>query len=261
MLATRPEVDAMLTRAGDFLNSTIQNFGNVKDPAIQQVRQAMERERAALNALNQTLAARAGSVRELINATDDAEILRTTVAQALTNASARREQVAVHIRNEAAAWTTYYRDLADGAASTTAAAPAVAAPKPVLVQRPSPTGSTPLSRYVGSWAFPARNGIFLGPQPQTAELEVKEDTGKMSGTLTARFVIPPGKGGDPVLRLTFEGPIQQNRKQVYPLMTAEGVAGTIELIPGAAINLLEVNLQTAPNGSKFTTANFVLLKR
>ena len=260
LITARPEVDVMLMRAGEFLNTTIQNFSNIKDPAIQQVRQAMERERAALNSLNQTLSARGAGIRELVEATDDAEVLRTTVAQGVANSSARREQVATHIRNEATAWTTYYRDLAEGAASTTPP-PTAAGAKPVLVQRPSPAGATPLSRYTGSWEYPARNGIFLGAQPQTVQLDVTEDNGKMSGTLTARFVIPPGRGGDPTLRLTFEGLIVQSRVQSFPLATAEGISGTIELIPGAAINLLEVNLQTAANGNKVTNANFVLLKR
>ncbi len=265
MLAPRAEMQTLLSRAGDFLNTNIASFSSIKDPAIQQVRQAMERERAALNSLNQTLSARQPFLKDVVESTEEAEILRTTVAQALRNASSTREQVAAHIRNEAGAWTTYYRDLTEGAASTarvsSSGAPNPAAPaKPALVQRPSPAGQTPLSRYVGSWAYPARNGIFLGAEPQTVELLVREDNGKLTGTLVAKFV-PSATVTDPNLRFDFTGLIQQTRKQVYPLMTPEGVAGTIELIPGAAINLLEVNLQTEANGNKVRSANFVLLKR
>lgn len=265
MLAPRAEMQTLLTRAGEFLNSTIASFSNIKDPAIQQVRQAMERERAALNSLNQTLTARQPFMKDVTESTEDAEILRASVAQALRNASSTREQVAAHIRTEATAWTTYYRDLAEGAASTARlsgpATPNQAAPaKPALVQRPSPAGQTPLSRYIGSWAYPARNGIFLGAEPQTVELLVREDNGTLTGTLVAKFV-PSGAATDPNLRFDFTGLIQQTRKQVYPLMTPEGLAGTIELIPGSAINLLEVNLQTETTGNKVHSANFVLLKR
>ena len=266
MLTPRAEVQTMLTRANEFLNTTIGNFANVKDPAIQQVRQAMERERAALTALNQTLTARQPLLRDLTDNTSDADALRATVSQALKNASATREQLALHVRNEATAWTTYYRDLAEGAASTArtssnSGSPTSPAKPTALVQRASPAGQTPLSRYVGAWSYPARNGIFLGVQPQTVELLVREDGGKLTGTLVAKFLIPAGTSGDSNLRFDFQGPIQQTRKQTFPLMTPEGVTGTIELIPGSAINLLEVNFQTGANGNKFRTANFVLLKR
>lgn len=269
LLEVRPEVQGLLTRAGDFLNTSINNFATVKDPAIQQVRQAMERERAALGSLNQTLAGRTAAVKAVAEQTQDAEVLKASATRSLAAGIAARNSLVEHLGSEAAAWSAYYRDLIEGAAATprvTSTAPNGNAPaptpaKPVFVARPSPAGQTPLSRYIGTWAYPARNGIFLGAQPQTVELQVREENGKLLGSLVARFLIINGKPASPELRFEFQGEIQQNRKQVLPITTAEGVTGTLELIPGAAINLLEVNFQTQPNGNKVTTGNFVLVKR
>jgi hypothetical protein len=83
----------------------------------------------------------------------------------------------------------------------------------------------------------------------------------MSGTLHVRFLLPAGSPGNPELTLEFQGLIQQTRNQVFPLRTSDGAAGMIELIPGSAFNLLEVNVQTDAVENKVRSANFVLLKR
>ncbi|MEI9814411.1 MAG: hypothetical protein WDO18_18000 [Acidobacteriota bacterium] len=271
LLDTRPEVQRLFTVAGDYLTKTIGTFSGVKDPAIQQVRQSMERERAALNALNESINTRRAALKPLTDTGDDAELLRTAVSQNLTASSAGRTRLAEQVRREAILWSTYYNDLVEGAtaatvpvtaapnggaSSTTSAAPA----KPVPVARPSMAGQFPMARYLGDWVFPSR-GLFYGPQPESVDLTVTENNGRLTGSLTARFARTLGSTADPILRLTFDGPVQQGRSQTLPVMTESGVAGTIELIPGAAFNLLEVTFETTNSGNKITGANFVLLRR
>jgi hypothetical protein len=63
------------------------------------------------------------------------------------------------------------------------------------------------------------------------------------------------------LRFDFTGEFQPSRRQVFNLVTAEGAKGTIELIPGPAFNLLEVNFQTEPKPGKVRDADVVLVKK
>jgi hypothetical protein len=121
-------------------------------------------------------------------------------------------------------------------------------------------GALPLSRYVGSWSFPSK-GLFHGAEPQAVELVVTEDAGRITGLLAARFLLPAGSPGDPNLRLSFQGLVLQSRTQSFPVATEDGRSGTIELIPGPAFNLLEVNIQLDSAANKISAANFVLLKR
>jgi hypothetical protein len=44
-------------------------------------------------------------------------------------------------------------------------------------------------------------------------------------------------------------------------MTSDGANGTIELIPGSAFNLLEVNFTTDPRPGKVRQGNVVLVKK
>jgi hypothetical protein len=260
LLGLRPEVLRQVSTSTEQLSSTITSFASVRDTAIQQVRQAMERERAALNALNDSLKARGTALRDLDIASEDAELMRAVVGQGLATASTGRARIAAHIDGELTAWNKYYATLAEGAMSTEAAPTTTGAapPKPV-VARISATG-LPLSRYIGTWIFQDKK-LFFGAQPESVELFVREENGKMSGAVVARFVLPAGSPGDPELTFTFEGLMQQTRNQTFPLRTAEGVGGNIELIPGTAFNLLEVNFQTEPSANKVRSANFVLLKR
>ena len=133
-------------------------------------------------------------------------------------------------------------------------APAPRAVKPTI---------TPLSllRYTGAWVFPSTNGLYHGPQPEVIDLVVREDNGHASGTLLARFKLPPGSPGDPELRLDFAGDFKNTRNQTFALETSEGAMGSIELIPGPAFNLLEVNFQTEMKPGKVRQANFMLIKK
>ena len=83
---------------------------------------------------------------------------------------------------------------------------------------------------------------------------VREENGRASGTLTARFKMPPGSTGDPVVKFEFTGEFNSARNQVFNLTTSDGAKGTIELIPGPAFNLLEVNFQTEAKPGKIRQA-------
>ena len=237
---------------------------------IRQLRQALERERAALRALTETIAAHKSSITELIDITDVAEVERGFASQALSAATARRGQIAAHIQREAADWAEYYKNLGEGAVSggratgTGAAASASSAgapnPAPAKITRPAANGQLPLSRYTGEWMFPNK-GLFYGPQPETVELTVQENNGRFTGTLTARFAMAAGSRENPTLTLEFQGPVLPGKTQTFPLQTNDGASGTIELIPGSAFNLLEINIQIEARPNKVGSTNFVLVKR
>jgi hypothetical protein len=276
VIDTRPEVQRLLSVASEYLTKTIGTFSGVKDPAIQQVRQAMERERAALNSLTASINARKTALITVTESTEDADALRAGAAQSLMLSATGRARLADQLRKEGTQWSTYYRDIVDGAMArsvTTAAptpsggAPVIAAtnaPTPATPAKPTPTqrtaGQFPLARYTGEWMFPPR-GLYYGAQPESIELIVNEKDGRLVGTLSARFILSPGNSSDPVLRFNFDGPIQNGRSQSLAVTTEAGAKGTIELIPGAAFNLLEVTFETEPSINKIRSGNFVLLKR
>jgi hypothetical protein len=274
-LSTPPEIQQLLAVAAAKVATNIGRLADDKDPAIRQVRQAMERERVALRALIETLGARGTSMDELLDLTNAAESQRAAVSQAQSAAGARRAQLAVHIQSEAKGWAEYYKNLAESAASgrisgTGAAgtsAPSTSAigvggpnpPAPAKAAPPSTTGLLAMSRYTGEWMF-ASKGLFYGPQPEMVGLAVQENNGRIIGTLDARFAAA-GNAVDPTLKLEFQGAVQQSRNQTFPLRTSDGTVGSIELLPGSAFNLLEVTIRTDPQAGKITSANFVLVKR
>jgi hypothetical protein len=278
-LNTPADVQQLLAVAGAKAATIIRGYAtDDKDPAIRRVRQALDRERAALRALTETINANKASVAALIDLTDEAEIQRSAVSQAQASAMARRAQLAEHVRFEATDWARYYKDLADGSvnggrvlstANTTVPGPfatTTGSPNPTApakITRPATNvggGQLPLSRYIGEWMFPNK-GLFFGPQPEAVDLVARESNGQISGTLTARFARTASGAEVPALTLSFQGPMQAAITQSFPLRTNDGGIGTIELIPGSAFNLLEVNIQTESAQNKSGSANFMLVKR
>jgi hypothetical protein len=156
------------------------------------------------------------------------------------------------------------QDPASAQIAAAAPVPPAAESARTLVNPPSrpasSAGGVVKSRYVGTWSFPAVGGQAFGTPPESATLEVREENNNISGSLSVRFKMPAGSPEDPVLRFTFAGEFKNTRVQSFPLETADGAKGTIELIPGTAFNLLEVNFQTDPRPGKVSRGNFVLLK-
>jgi hypothetical protein len=278
--------------------TAITSFANDPDRGIQQLRQAMERERAALTALTGAISDRQMAETKTIQASVAVERARTKAGDEYAKLSFGLAQSAGQIDKETSAWASYYQKLAAGAAGapTTQSAvtpapppapvaraivaPAPApppastppAPPPAAPAAPSTSSATasatssqvppvPLARYVGGWTFPTINGQYFGTQPEFIDLVVHEEKGHVTGTLYGRFKLPSGSTGDPVLRFDFEGQWQSTPTQTFALMTGDAAKGTIDLIPGPAFNLLEVNFQTEPKLNKVRLGNFILLKK
>lgn len=65
LLGPQPEIARVLTNSAGILDRTIPKLASEKDPAIQQVRHAMERERSALRDLIEALNKRETMLAEL----------------------------------------------------------------------------------------------------------------------------------------------------------------------------------------------------
>ena len=246
----------------------IDKFATDQDRGIQQLRQSMERERAALTALSDTIQARQKAVAAASAATADLDQSRAKAAAAFAEQTAQLSQTVAQMEMEATAWAHYYDVLAEGIQGTNAPAPAPAPAglNPTTVISTAPPRSTsvspvPLVRYVGEWNYPKVNGVFHGAQPESAELAVREKNGHVDGTLIARFKLSSGGASDPAIQFTFAGDITATPTQKFTLMTSEGTPGSIELIPGPAFNLLEVNFQIEPQANKIRSGNFILVKK
>ena len=262
--------------AASLVAANISTFANDPDRGIQLLRRAMERERDALAALNSAIADRqkaADKTAQAAGAADQARLQALdqyrSVVEGITASAAATDQAT-------AAWGVYYQKLAQGARGVipqpvapvsaaaaagtpvaAATAPAAAAPPP----RPPSITPVPLARYVGGWTYPLVGGMFHGADPEFVDLVVHESNGHADGTFYGRFKLPPGSSGDPVIRFDFSGDFKPTRNQSFPLLTSDGAKGTIDLIPGNAFNLLEVNFQTEPVQGKVRAGDLLLVKK
>ena len=264
--------------AGELLtvNKAIAKFTADKDPGIQELRQSLERERVALVALSNTIQTRQGTVAATAQASVALEQARAKAAEAFGDQASQLSRNAALLEMERAAWADYYSKLADAIqnANPPAPSPASAAPavSPVDIStNAAPTASAPaarsnsvspvpLVRYVGEWTFPVVNGTFHGATPVSVALAVRENNGHAEGTLSGRFQPPPGVT-DPLVQFTFEGEIAATPTQRFTLKGNDGRSGVIELIPGPAFNLLEVNFQMDLRPNKIRSGNFILVKK
>ena len=103
--------------------------------------------------------------------------------------------------------------------------------------------------------------MFHGAEPEFVDLVVHEENGKATGTFYARFKLPPGSTGDPLVRFDFSGDFRATRIQTFPLETSDGAKGSIDLIPGNAFNLLEVNFETEIKPGKIHLGDLLLVKK
>jgi hypothetical protein len=119
----------------------------------------------------------------------------------------------------------------------------------------------PLSRYMGAWVYPTQGAEFHGIEPDVVDLTVREENGQAKGTILVHFKLPQGNRTDPIVLFDFEGPLQATRNQSFPLVTGHGAKGSVELIPGPAFNLLEVNFTTEDKPGTVRQGNFLLIKK
>jgi hypothetical protein len=260
---TPPSAQDLATRELQSVSRAIARFADDKDRGIQQLRQSLERERIALVALGETIQARQKTVTATLEATAALEQARTKTAQAFGDQASQYSRAAVQMEKEGAAWADYYQKLAQGIQAANAPPPPANITTNVTTATPRNVSvpGIPLARYVGSWTYPAVNGIFHGVQPESVELEVREQNGHVEGTLLGRFKPSTGNVTDPSVRFAFEGDLAATPTQRFKLMTSDGTSGTLELIPGPAFNLLEVNFLTDPRANAIRTGNFILVKK
>jgi hypothetical protein len=244
----------VIAAEGKSVKRTIATFADDPDPGIRELRTMLARENAAIDGLTAAIEKRKLAA-ELVKTSN------TAVAELQVKASglalvveADSKQALDQSDQETAAWAQYYALL--GKAASSASAPGPVTPAPA-----APITPLPLIRYTGTWAFPASGGLYHGPQPESFEMTVNEENGHASGTLVARFKLPPGSNGDPEVKFEFSGEFQNTRNQVFKLTASDGASGTIELIPGSTFNLIEVNFETDPKPRKIHQGNVVLLKQ
>lgn len=264
------------------IGASIDAIANDPDRAIQRLRQSLERERTALLALSSALADSQNG-RELTERTSaNAEQARDKVAQHYHSLAAGLQQTALATGQEGTRWADYYRALSEGARAAAVApaeAPVIASaapritvdPAPAVISNPAPAPRTrsvtalPLSRYVGSWIYPTVGAQYHGSEPESVDMAVRENSGQAKGTLSVRFRLAANRSADAVVRFEFEGAFQSTRNQSFPLVTASGAKGMVELIPGSAFNLLEVSFTVEERpGDKpgvIHQGNFLLIKK
>ena len=279
-----PNLDRFLSSQDTILKSTIDTIARDPDRAIQQLRTSLERERAAVAAIATALKDSQKSQEAATQSSRAAEEARAKVSdeyQKLTAGLQESEQLA---DKSADAWAAYYRALSDAArgatAPVTSSGPALpstgretaavepakppasnAVPAPAHTSAVRPVPPVPLVRYVGAWIYPTIGAHYHGMQPESVELVVREENGQASGTLTARFKLPAGSSDNPAVRLDFTGEFGGTRAQKFAVTGASGGSGTLELIPGPAFNLLEVNFNTAGQPGTIHQGNFLLIKK
>jgi hypothetical protein len=261
---TEPGVRENVASEAALVKRNLDTFAHDPDPAIQQLKGMLDRENAALASLAAAIAERQSAADSTQSAAAAAEGARTKALDQYHALVGALKVESEQGDREAAAWAEYYRKLAEAVRiappQTSSAAPAPTAPAPSAPAPRVPITPLPLTRYTGAWTFPA-GGLFHGPQPEFLDLVVYEDNGRATGTLFARFKLPSGSKDDPVLRLDLKGDFKGTRTQIFPLETSDGAKGTIELIPGPAFNLLEINFLIDQKPGKIRQGNAVLMKK
>ncbi|HWZ34327.1 MAG TPA: hypothetical protein VNX18_23475 [Bryobacteraceae bacterium] len=244
-----------VTAESALVKHNLDTFSRDSDRAIQQLKLMLDRENLALTALSTAIAERQAAAEAAKSAIASAEQARAKALNIGRDLNGAMGPIADQADRETAAWAEYYRKLADAARQPAAVPVIPSAPPP-----PTSITPLPLSRYTGAWIFPSA-GLYHGPQPDSIDLTVREENGRAAGTLFVRYKLPPGSKDDPALRIDFSGEFKNTRNQVFSLQTAEGAKGTLELIPGPAFNLLEINFQTDPKPGKIQQGNAVLIKK
>ena len=277
-----PNLDRFLSAQDTILRSSIDTVAHDPDRAIQQLRASLERERAAIAAIGTALKESQKSQEAAAQSSRVAEEERAKTSDDYQKLAASLQESEQLADKSGAAWGAYYRALSDAARGATAAVtssgpalpsvgrePAAVEPaKPAASNTVPPPGPAarpvtpvPLVRYVGAWTYPTVGAHYHGIQPESADLVVREENGLASGTLTARFRLPAGSTDNPVVRFDFTGAFGSSRAQRFAVTTASGTTGTLELIPGPAFNLLEVNFNTGEKPGAIHQGNFLLIKR
>ena len=262
--------DSYLSAQEASVTSSIQVFGSDPDRGIQQLRQALERERAALGSLRNAIQSRETAAEAAKQTNESADRARNGAADQIKAITASFEQSGEDALQLTEAWPAYYRALATGARGlgggdalpAPSIRPSSSAPS-ATPSAPAASGrlnsAVPISRYTGSWSFLPGVSTYHGLPPVSFDVFVREEGGQIFGTVNARFIV--SGNADPAVRFDFSGPLKAARYQAFPLQTSEGGIGTVELIPGNAFNLLEVNYTMNGAPAKVRESDVILVKR
>ena len=257
------DMQAFVAAESKAVQRNVDTFAGDPDPGIQRLRTMLQRENLALAALNNAIADREKAGIAVSAATRSLDQTRALALDEYRDVATGWKETAAQTDRESAAWVEYYKLLSDGAQGAASAPPSPVSSHPseesVVPAKPSIT-PLPLIRYTGAWTFPLTNGLYHGPQPEAADLVVHEENGHADGTLFARFKLASGPG-DSVVRFNFSGEFTNTRTQRFTLETTDGATGAIELIPGTAFNLLEVNFKIDAKPGKVRQGNMVLVKK
>jgi hypothetical protein len=274
-----PSLERFLSVQDTILRSSIDTVVHDPDRAIQQLRASLERERAAVGAIATALKDSQKSQEAAAQTSRAAEEARKKTAEDYQKLAAGLDESQQLVEKSGAAWAGYYRALSDAARRaespvTSSGPPLPAAGREPAAVTPAPSNSAaastpparstppvPLARYVGAWTYPTLGAHYHGAQPESADLVVREQNGQASGSLSARFRLPPGSTENPLVRFDFSGTFGSTRAQRFAVTTASGATGTLELIPGPAFNLLEVNFSIADKPGTIHQGNFLLIKQ
>jgi hypothetical protein len=253
------EIDTELTSNTDFRafiageiksdEANLKVYAKDRSRAITQIRQALDRERAALVELNGAMDRRYAATSKATAAQADAERARAAMAQDDTDLNQSILEASALANQEFQAWVDYYQQLAS-----------LTGPPLAPVAAPPPPAPAPASPYSGTWTFP-ETGSFTGPKPEFADLAVHEEKGLVKGSFYARFRLPSGKKGDPTVRFDFSGPVTAEHVQRFALKTTEGEGGYVELTQGRTPSELEVSFHAALKPGRVQQADLVMLKR
>jgi hypothetical protein len=283
-LASAVDLQRLVAQSTEQVATQIKTYADDSDPALQPVRQALSRERSALVALSGAINDRQTAATKAAGALIIVEQARVRALEPFQAMAGALEGEASGMDQEALAWAEYYRKLAEETrAAVTSTAPTSTTPSPttvggVRINNPAgnanPAGNTAPrpnnpavapstgnlgSRFVGSWAY-QMGGLYHGPEPDVVNVVVKEEGGMLTGTVDARFWPFSDIRTVTSLHFEFSGTPGTGRVQSFPLVTADGAKGSIELIPGPAFNLLEINFYTDRVPGKMTYGNMLLLR-
>jgi hypothetical protein len=275
----------LIATADAGLTKSIAALASDPDEGIQRLRRALDKERNALAAIKLAMDARGSAGGATKSADDSVQRAAQAADEQLKTLAASFGQSASGAARLAEAWRAYYRALANGARGISNAdaepvsglrtRPPAPAGAPDPASSPSRSAATPpsapvpavrtanglpLPRYTGAWEYLKGVSTFTkGLPPTMFDVVVKFENGQLSGTVSAAFDVLPK--ADPSVNFTFVGPMQAEREQSFPLETAEGVKGQVQLIPTSVFNLLEVRFTLENAAGKVSESDVVLIKK
>jgi hypothetical protein len=208
------------------------------DPQKTLQKQAADRQWGALAGLQTKLAEQLRQLEETVASSAASGRLRVLLLRHYQAAAALLRQETGFTRQEGALWQAYYDSLARALGNhrrPAETAPAPTASKPV--RRAAPTTREPAApvhgdsaRWAGDWTYrKLKTKTYFGARPEFAKLQVTLINGFAQGYYTARYKLPKGVEGSPDVAFSFGGKLIAGDRQRFPLRSADGLTGTIEI--------------------------------